>query len=191
MRFLEFLIISPILTLVTCQVNNTVTNSKSSTRPLHAPANNVLVLSTFDPNNKPLTVNFDGKSEMNHMVLVNRFTIQDILGAVNDDLDFKYGNGVAAHVGCGLTFKGQFWYFGGYGKVFNRQVIVKGIIYSNINSNINNLFEKKANKIVGCEMARQFDLPFDFESGSCNTFYVPEEKVLMCFSASDPNTCHM
>ena len=69
MTFLEFLIISPILTLVTCQVNNTVTNSIASTTPLHAPANNVLVLSTFDPNNKPLTVNFDGKSEMNHMVL--------------------------------------------------------------------------------------------------------------------------
>ena len=50
---------------------------------------------------------------------------------------------------------------------------------------------KKANKIVGCEMARQFDLPFDFESGSCNTCHVSEEKVLMCFSGNDPNTCHM
>ena len=69
MRFLEFLIFSPILTLVTSQVNNTVTNSIASPTPLHAPANNVLVLSTFDPNSKPLTVNFDGKSEISHMVL--------------------------------------------------------------------------------------------------------------------------
>ena len=32
---------------------------------------------------------------------------------MNDDLDFKYGTGTDVRYGCGLTLKGQFWYFGG------------------------------------------------------------------------------
>ena len=39
-------------------------------------------------------------------------------------------------------------------------------------------------------MLRQSDLLFDFEFGSCNTFKVPEEKALMCFSGTD-QTCHL
>ena len=49
----------------------------------------------------------------------------------------------------------------------------------------------KAAKVVGCEMIRQSDLPFDFDRGSCNTFEVPEEKALMCFSKNDLRSCHM
>ena len=45
-------------------------------------------------------------------------------------------------------------------------------------------------------MTRQTDLPFNFDRGSCNTFKLPEEKVLMCFSADGWNLsrariCHM
>ena len=61
MRFLELLIIASILALVRCHINNTVTKSKAFTTSLHASANTVWVLSTFYPNNKPLTVNFDGQ----------------------------------------------------------------------------------------------------------------------------------
>ena len=32
---------------------------------------------------------------------------------MNDDLDFEYGTGTEAKYGCGLSLKGQFWYFGG------------------------------------------------------------------------------
>ena len=47
-------------------------------------------------------------------------------------------------------------------------------------------------QIIGCEMMRQDrDLPFDFDLGSCNTFEVPEEKVLMCFSQDDRKSCHL
>ena len=49
----------------------------------------------------------------------------------------------------------------------------------------------KASKIVGCEMIRQFDLPFDFDRGSCNTFQIPDEKVLMCFSDDSRKSCHL
>ena len=63
MRFMEFLIFSSALTLVTCQANNTATILETAeTTPSNTSANTVLVLSTFDPNNKPMTVNFDGKS---------------------------------------------------------------------------------------------------------------------------------
>ena len=63
MRFMEFLIFSSALTLVTCQANDTTTILETAaTTPLNTSAITVLVLSTFDPNNKPMTVNFDGKS---------------------------------------------------------------------------------------------------------------------------------
>ena len=130
MRFMEFLIFSSALTLVTCQANNTTTILETAaTTPLNTSAITVLVLSTFDPNNKPMTVNFDGKS-VTHADMRHGFTFEIVLGVVNDDLHFKYGNGVSAHEGCGLTFKGRFWYFGGYGKSFKRQVSLKETVHS-------------------------------------------------------------
>ena len=44
-------------------------------------------------------------------------------GNVNDDLDFEYGDGTTVAYGCGATFMGEFWYFGGDGAANNRQVI--------------------------------------------------------------------
>ena len=44
-----------------------------------------------------------------------------ILGNLNEDLSFGYGNGAEAAFGCGATLKGEFWYFGGYD--LKRQVI--------------------------------------------------------------------
>ena len=35
--------------------------------------------------------------------------------------------------------------------------------------------------MVGCELVRQSNLPFDFTLGACNTFSSPEEKILLCF----------
>ena len=32
---------------------------------------------------------------------------------MNDDIDFEYGDGTDARLGCGATLFGQFWYFGG------------------------------------------------------------------------------
>jgi len=57
--------------------------------------NAVLVLSTFNSNNKPFIVDFNGN--------------------VNEDLSFQYGDGTQAHYGCGATLKNIFWYFGGSG----------------------------------------------------------------------------
>ena len=33
----------------------------------------------------------------------------------------------------------------------------------------------QANKIIGCEIVRQRDLPFDFIMGACNTFQAPQD----------------
>ena len=56
-------------------------------------------------------------------------------------------------------------------------------------------------KIVGCELQRQGDLPFNHISATCNTFNLyGTEKVFLCFDygtevpgdfgASDMRTCH-
>ena len=45
-------------------------------------------------------------------------------GNMNDNLDFRYGEGTSVSYGCGATLFGEFWYFGGSGK-FRRQVQFK------------------------------------------------------------------
>ena len=69
-------------------------------------ANAVLVLSTRDATNKPMIVDFDGKNtlKVNYVIF--------ILGNVNEDLNFEYGDGASAYLGCGATLFGEFWYFG-------------------------------------------------------------------------------
>jgi len=57
-------------------------------------------------------------------------------------------------------------------------------------TNSHHLILKKY-KIVGCEVARQDDLPFKFVFGSCNSFAASEEKALLCFSHGDPAKCHL
>ena len=59
-------------------------------------------------------------------------------------------------------------------------------------SNWNLYFE--VSKVVGCQMIKQsFDLPYSFYGGSCNSFSMPDEKVLMCFSyqTNSPKSCHL
>ena len=49
-------------------------------------------------------------------------------GVVNNDLDFNYGGEVSPQYGCGVTLRGQFWYFGGFGSLFNRQVSFVAVV---------------------------------------------------------------
>ena len=37
-------------------------------------------------------------------------------GTVHEDIDFEYGEGTNTARGCGTTFNGEFWYFGGGGQ---------------------------------------------------------------------------
>ena len=57
------------------------------------------------------------------------YHIYTFSGVVNDDLDFNYGSGVSAHSGCGVTLRGQFWYLGGDGSMYNRQVNINAYLF--------------------------------------------------------------
>ena len=61
------------------------------------------------------------KSVFDH---INKFS-----GVVNDDLDFNYGSGVSAKYGCGVTLHGRFWYLGGDGSTYNRQVNIHPYLF--------------------------------------------------------------
>ena len=44
-----------------------------------------------------------------------------LLGKINEDFNFEYGEGATADHGCGVVFRGEYLYFGGSG-ANNRQV---------------------------------------------------------------------
>ena len=52
-------------------------------------------------------------------------------GLVEDNLEFDYGNGVTLRYGCGITLRGQMWYFGG-SNAYIRQVSSKAILQIHI-----------------------------------------------------------
>ena len=43
-------------------------------------------------------------------------------GSINEDLNFEYGEGATAEEGCGVVFKGEYFYFGGIGSTQKGQV---------------------------------------------------------------------
>ena len=44
-----------------------------------------------------------------------RLLIYPFQGNVNYEIDFEFGAGTGMTNGCGVSFKGEFWYFGGRG----------------------------------------------------------------------------
>ena len=52
---------------------------------------------------------------------------QNFSGLVGDNLKFDYGDKVSLYSGCGLTLRGQMWYFGG-NQAYTRQVSSKAIL---------------------------------------------------------------
>ena len=88
------------------------------------------------------------------------------LGNWTTEIKFEYGNDTIAHVGCGVQFQGEFWYFGGE-IPFSRQI----------------------SKVEGCELVRKDDLLFDFRNGGCNAFDAPKPQVLLCFDYDHPKEC--
>ena len=51
---------------------------------------------------------------------------QNYSGLVDGNLEFDYGTDVSLIYGCGLTLRGQMWYFGG-GTGYERQVSSKAM----------------------------------------------------------------
>ena len=52
---------------------------------------------------------------------------QNYSGLVDSNFEFEYGNDVSLFYGCGLTLRGQMWYFGGRNE-YLRQVSPKVIL---------------------------------------------------------------
>ena len=96
----------------------------------------VLVLNSRMSQNKPLTVDFNGKnhSDIPTQRTLSKKTIEGAhikiltisgspadhsdfhfwyYGNVDDDLIFEYGQGTGAYAGCGAILMGEMWYFGG------------------------------------------------------------------------------
>ena len=71
--------------------------------------NAILVLSNYYSDNKPFIVDFNGY----YHILIRQFKF--ILGNINEDLAFEYGDRTSVTRGCAATLKNEFWYFGGQG----------------------------------------------------------------------------
>ena len=123
-----------------------------------APANAVLVLSTWSqskkssrvifrtrrsieadplhqPANKPIVIGLDGQFILgNNKKKFLQLSKPFYSGNYNDDLTFKYGKGTDVSDGCGATLMGQFWYFGGtgdyYGQVNSKVISNQEMVYS-------------------------------------------------------------
>ena len=80
---------------------------------------------------------------------------------------FSFGADTEVEYSCAVQYQGQYYVFGGY-----------NILY-------------QISKIVGCELQRQGDLPFQFRQGSCGVYPLNGvEEILLCFSESDRKMCH-
>ena len=80
--------------------------------------------------------------------------------------EFHYGLDTSVVDGCGVTFRGEFYYFGGR------------------RSN-----STQISKIIGCDLTKQGDLTFAFIQGACNTFQVLTDKR-SGIQAHQPQTFH-
>ena len=83
----------------------------------------------------------------------------DFNGKEIDGLGFEFGENAYADRSCSVTYKDEHYVFGGAD--FNQ-----------------------ISKIDGCQLTRQAeDLPFNFNFGTCGTFTIEEEDIiLLCFS---------
>jgi len=84
-------------------------------------------------------------------------------GLADYDFNFNFNEGTEAYKGCGLTFQGKHYYFGGHD--YLRQISI----------------------IDGCGLKRIGDLHFDFYFGSCTA---TEDSIYLCFHNKDDKRCY-
>ena len=68
---------------------------------------------------------------------------------------------------------------------------------SRVESGLHGLVSVKLDRMMkpwikpeSCSLERKGDLPFQFFFGTCGTYHVPEEKILLCFDIDDMYGCH-
>ena len=141
--------------------------------------NAVLLLSTYNLNNKPAIVDFSGKYHKFSEKL-NPIGFQEILTRT-------------CHLNMASTHK--LLMDARRQSKMNFGTLVD-LPRTNVRYNSENIYKiylfvlYQASKIVGCRLERQTDLNFDFYVGACNTFNQSEPKILLCFDWSNTRECH-
>ena len=93
--------------------------------------------------------------------------ILDASGFDDQSFYFNYGLDTDAYNSCGLTFRNQFYMYGGR---TDRET------------------ERQISQIMSCELKRIRDLPFDFVLGACTS--VANQKLILCFDENDSKQCY-
>ena len=79
------------------------------------------------------------------------------------------GEDTEVYRSCSATLNGELFVFGG-------------------DSESNNM-RKQVSKVMDCGLRRIGDLSYDFRQGACGTYYMPDERILLCFSESYQRQC--
>ena len=119
----------------TTTINNSISAERTS----------MLILSTKKKANYPVVLNVKGESYR--------------------PFNFELGNAVTVSWSCSLTWKNNFYIFGGWGDQ-NKQI----------------------SKLVGCKMTRLGSLSFDFYAGGCAN--MNNRRLFLCFDYSHTRDCH-
>ena len=80
--------------------------------------------------------------------------------------NFTYEDGTIVQYACSVTYKGQFYVFGGPTEV-KRQFSV----------------------IEDCSIKRKGSLPFDMTDATCQNYSLPSDIILLCFSKQNKDKC--
>ena len=108
---------------------------------------------------------------------------------MNKEINFSFGDRARPSDSCGVTFKNEYYLFGGDWQ-FNRQVH-KRLSLIIIKSKNLFWFIFKVLKVIGCRLERIMELDFDFGySEACATYNIQnEEKVMLCFASDSEKRC--
>ena len=126
----------------------TTTSTTTTTTTTTAATNtNVLILNTDHSNNVPVITNAAGLDDR--------------------DINFEFGENTEVHNSCGLTFRNQYFVFGG------------------------NSFKTQISQIINCQLKRIGQLEFNHDDGGCAN--VGNNRVYLCFNdkSSDRKKCRV
>ena len=84
-----------------------------------------------------------------------------------EDFDFVFGDETEVKASCSVTYRGDFYVFGGYQKQNQNQI----------------------SKLAGCSLKRIGSLDFGLYYGACAA--VKEESIYLCFSHSYGKKCYI
>ena len=125
----------------------TTTTTTTTTMTTASPKTEVLVLNTYNKANVPIITNASGREDRNFY--------------------FLYDENTEAVHSCGLTWRGQYYIFGGSSK------------------------KTQISKVIGCQLKLIGELSFDHNHGACAS--VADNKIFLCFNdeSGDYKKCRM